>query len=196
MARPKSRRIRWRWIVSALLLLATIDFIIFRSSVAQMDRGQALSGDAIVALTGGSGLRIEEGMRRLEAGEGDRLLISGVNPSVSLEDVAARTGGAQALYDCCVELGYQATTTRGNAREVADWADASGFETLILVTSDYHLPRARLLLESAAPGVTFLPAPARTKIDPDETFGDWRSFRGMVTEWAKWRVTQFVLLIT
>lgn len=187
---------KWRWVFAALAIAAMLDFNGFRNAVTDLSPGAPLTGDAIVALTGGSGLRIAEGIRRLDAGEGERLLISGVNPSISVEEIAELGGGNRMLYDCCVDLGYEATTTRGNAAEVAAWAEAEGYETLVLVTSDYHLPRALLLLEEAAPGVVFLPAPAQTRIDPDHTFSDWRSFRGMVTEWAKWRVTQLELLIT
>ncbi|MEO0465384.1 MAG: YdcF family protein [Pseudomonadota bacterium] len=182
--------------IALLLLAAVIDFTIFRSQIASLEPADTSSADAIVALTGGSGLRIAEGIRRLEAGEGARLLVSGVNRSTSREDVAATAGGSAETFDCCIDFGYEATTTRGNASEVAKWAGVNDYEVLTLVTSDYHLPRARLLLSDAAPDIAFLPAPVRTRIDPDKTFTDWRSFRGMVTEWAKWRVTQLVLLTT
>lgn len=187
---------KWRWILAALLVAIALDFNGFRTAVADLRDGEALEGDAIVVLTGGSGLRISEAMRRLGLGEGERLLISGVNPSISMEQVADRTGGDPGLYDCCVDVGYEAMTTRGNAHEVAAWARDHGYGRLILVTSDYHLPRSMLLLQDAAPDLVFVAAPAKTRIDAAQTFSDWRSFRGMVTEWAKWRVTQLELLIT
>ena len=55
------------------------------------------------------------------------------------------------MFDCCVDLGFTAANTLGNARETAEWARAKGYSALILVTADYHMPRARLELRAAMP---------------------------------------------
>ena len=52
----------------------------------------------------------------------------------------------------------------GNAAETAAWARSHGYEHLIVVTSDYHMPRALLELQAAMPDVRLsaygVPAPA------------------------------------
>jgi uncharacterized SAM-binding protein YcdF (DUF218 family) len=70
--------------------------------------------------------------------------------------------GGRRLYDCCVDLGFQATDTLGNARETARWVKAKGYRSLIVVTSDFHMPRAMLELRSAMPVVRLTSYPVRS----------------------------------
>ena len=56
-------------------------------------------------------------MQLLEAGKGKRLLVSGVNRRVTRDDLRDVTGAIKPIYDCCVDLGFQAANTKGNARE-------------------------------------------------------------------------------
>lgn len=119
--------------------------------------------DAVVVLTGGPG-RVATGVRLLEEERGARLLISGVNPGSPVEDIAAAAGASQALFDCCVDVGPEAADTVGNAAETALWAGGRGYGSLIVVTSDYHMPRALLELQAAMPDTRLIayavPAPA------------------------------------
>ena len=48
-----------------------------------------------------------------------------------------------------VDLGWQAVDTRSNADETARWVRRHGYRTVRLVTSDWHMPRARLELSHA-----------------------------------------------
>ncbi len=81
------------------------------------------AADGIVVLTGASDERIAAGLHLLEAGKGRRMLVSGVNESVRREELRQVQGAPRRLYECCVDLGYDAQNTPGNAREIADWAN-------------------------------------------------------------------------
>lgn len=187
--RTRSGGLPWlRLALAALLVAALVDFLVFRQGVLTARGEPAGEADAIVVLTGGSGLRIAEAVRLLDAGTGERLLISGVHPDLTLNELAERAGGPLHLYGCCVDVGRRARTTFGNGREVRDWAAERGYDRLILVTSDYHMPRSRLVIARALPDVELIAHPVRTRIDPARTFRDWRSLRGMVSEWAKYRI--------
>jgi uncharacterized SAM-binding protein YcdF (DUF218 family) len=118
--------------------------------------------DAIVVLTGASDLRLEAAMRLLENAKGRRLLVSGVNRKTTRADIRALTGAAKPMFDCCVDLGFTALDTIGNAREAAEWARASNFRRIILVTADFHMPRAVLELKSAMPEARIVPYPVAT----------------------------------
>lgn len=143
--------------------------------------------DAIVVLTGASDLRLKAGMRLLERRKGARMFISGVNPEVKRPELMAVTEGSKRLYECCVDLGYEAENTVGNAHEIADWARGHDFYTLIVVTSDYHMPRSLLELKADMPGATLLPYPVAT---PDlDARGWWKSRKGqriIVLEYCKY----------
>ena len=178
-------------IVLAALLLAAVDFVLFANRAAGADHSPDVNADAIVALTGGSGLRIAAGVELVTEGRGQRLLISGVNPDVPVEDLIALAGGSEEVWACCVDIGYVAETTRGNADETAVWAYEQGYKSLIIVTSDYHMPRSLIVLETAMPDIELIAWPVRTVNDPASIWSDPDSFRGVVLEWAKWRVTTF-----
>jgi uncharacterized SAM-binding protein YcdF (DUF218 family) len=101
--------------------------------------------DAIVVLTGGA-KRLERGLELLERGRAKRMLISGVARTVRPQELVARYHAKQSLFDCCVDLGREAVDTRSNAQEVARWLKRHKFRTVRLVTTDWHMPRARFEL--------------------------------------------------
>lgn len=101
--------------------------------------------DAIVVMTGGSG-RIDRGLDLLERHAAQRLLVSGVAPEVRAHELAEKYHRPASLFACCVDLGHQAIDTRSNADETANWVRAHHYRTVRLVTSDWHLARARLEL--------------------------------------------------
>jgi uncharacterized SAM-binding protein YcdF (DUF218 family) len=109
--------------------------------------------DAIVALTGPSAERVNAAIRLLEQDKGKRVLVSGVNREVRREELRALTPGSNRLFNCCVDLGFEAEDTVGNAQEIAGWARNKGYDSLIVVTSDYHMPRALTEIHAAAPQV-------------------------------------------
>ena len=127
-------------------------------------------------------------MQLLEQGKARRMLVSGVNPKASHADIRGVAKAQRRIYDCCVDLGYQATDTVGNARETADWANNQGYHSLILVTSDFHMPRALLELRATLPDAVITPFPIRTS-DLDAHHW-WRGdgLRRMVLEYSKYVV--------
>jgi len=145
--------------------------------------------DGVVALTGASLDRISAGMELLQDGLGKRLLISGVNRGVSREDIRNVSKAARRLYDCCVDLGFTAIDTVGNARETADWARQMRYDSLIIVTSDYHMPRAMLELRAVMPEPKFhlqayaVPTPS---LKARHWWRSPRSARLMVVEYCKY----------
>jgi uncharacterized SAM-binding protein YcdF (DUF218 family) len=144
--------------------------------------------DGIVALTGaGSNERIAAGMRLLEAGKGDRMLVSGVNREASREDIRNVSRAVQLLYDCCVDLGFEAADTFGNAQETAGWVRARRYDSLIVVTADYHMPRAMLELGSALPGIELQAYPVATpSLDAQRWWRTAGGARLMVMEYSKY----------
>jgi uncharacterized SAM-binding protein YcdF (DUF218 family) len=143
--------------------------------------------DAIVVLTGASDMRLKEGMRLLERRKGERLFISGVNRDVKRPELMDVTEGSKRLYECCVDLGYQAENTVQNAREIAEWARGHDFDTLIVVTSDYHMPRSLLELKADMPDAHFVPYSVPTA---DLNARDWwkspKGARLIVLEYCKY----------
>ncbi|WP_407178323.1 YdcF family protein [Bradyrhizobium sp. STM 3562] len=112
--------------------------------------------DGIVVLTGGSS-RVSDAMELLAAGYGKRLLISGVHPSSGANDISRSLPEGQSYLGCCVDLDRSAVNTRSNAAETRRWAHERGFKSLIVVTSNYHMPRAIVELSHAMPDIELIP---------------------------------------
>jgi len=104
--------------------------------------------DAIVVPTGGAG-RIDRGIALLRARQARRMLVTGVAPGVRPIDLAREYKVPVTLFSCCIDLGADAVDTRSNAEETAAWVKTHGYRTVRLVTSDWHVPRARMELAAA-----------------------------------------------
>lgn len=129
----------------------------------------------IVALTGGAGARITRAVALHEAGLGERVFISGVNPQIDKATLAshpASMGGAD-VFACCVDLGPYAKTTKGNALEARSWARSQGYRTVYLVTSNFHLTRAKAELSILAPELTIVGVPVDSWSVPADSWA-WR----------------------
>jgi uncharacterized SAM-binding protein YcdF (DUF218 family) len=135
-----------RRLVSLILLAWALGFGLFAVSLPRPAGGELT--DAVVVLTGGKG-RMERGLAVLEARQAQRMLVSGVDPSVREGELATLQGAPLALFKCCVDLGKEAVDTRTNADEAARWLGKRGYKSVRLVTTDWHMPRARLELRRA-----------------------------------------------
>ncbi len=143
--------------------------------------------DAIVALTGPSAERVNAAIRLLEQDKGKRVLISGVNREVRRQELRALTPGSNKLFNCCVDLGFEAEDTVGNAQEIAEWARGKKYDSLIVVTSDYHMPRALLEIHAAAPGVKLTPFAVETpSLDNSRWWKAAVTARRMTLEYMKY----------
>lgn len=192
--RRRFRPVRLLVVLFATLFLVTVGgFLQFVLEIPepaeQTATTPALDVDAIVVLTGGRD-RILTAMQLLESGAGTRLLISGVNTDITREDLAAQFGGPNTRFDCCVDLGFRARTTMGNADETERWVGEKNYGSLAVVTSDYHMPRSLLLLRSEMPDVTLIPVVvASDSSDTGQLFGNVRVARLLVSEYAKYVIT-------
>ena len=173
-----------------LLMIWTVGLFAFAARVARSTPSEApQAADGVVALTGPSALRIAAAMKLLEDGKAKRLLVSGVNRKASRADIRSASKAPGQLYDCCVDLGFSAVDTIGNGRETAAWARAYGFKRLLVVTADYHMPRAILELKGSLPEGQLTPYPIVT--DELDAKHWWRSgwgARRMVVEYSKYLV--------
>jgi uncharacterized SAM-binding protein YcdF (DUF218 family) len=129
--------------------------------------------DAIVVLTGEQG-RIQRGLAVLGAGKAKRMLVSGVGTHVSPRQFALAQTVPDALMRCCIDLGKQAVDTTTNAQETADWVSAGKFKSVRLVTSDWHMRRARLeMAQTIGKDVTILPDAVESEPDLANLFTEY-----------------------
>ena len=135
--------------LSFVLLIWMIGFAWFAIDLPRQAHSDSRT-DSVVVLTGGP-KRIDRALEILTAKKADRLLVSGVDRDVKSAELAAEYDTPTALFECCIDLGFQAVDTRSNALETARWVARREDKSVRLVTSDWHMRRARLELERAMP---------------------------------------------
>jgi uncharacterized SAM-binding protein YcdF (DUF218 family) len=146
--------------VIALLVTAAflLGFVWFASQISTSEVVLTRNADGIVVLTGGSS-RVNDAFELLASKRGRRLLITGVYPATNRGEISRVLPEYERLFACCVDLDRTAVNTLGNAIGTKRWARAQRFQSLIVVTSAYHMPRALAELAHQLPGVELVPYP-------------------------------------
>ncbi len=152
--------------VFAVTFFLLAGFMLFAARVVHFATAPSVNPapvtDAVVVLTGGE-RRILEGTRVFGQGRASRLLISGVNRQTSREDLFRVSRLPPVLFECCVDIGYEALDTIGNAQETKRWASTWGYRRLLVVTSSYHMPRSLAELARAMPQTELVPYPVPSR---------------------------------
>src|ERR1700733_9164881 len=186
-AAPRKKR---RAVIVSVLAIAVValaaGFVGFLSQLHGTEAKPSRTADGIVVLTGGSS-RVSDAMELLADGYGRRLLISGVHPASGASDISRSLPDNQSLLSCCVDLDRSAVNTRSNAAETRRWAHERGFKSLIVVTSNYHMPRAIVELSHAMPDITLIPfAVVGEKWREEPRWGNGATVRFLLSENVKY----------
>ena len=173
------------YIFLVLAGIAAGGFLRFADNVSRLVPPASAKADAIVVLTGGN-QRIDQAISLLENGTGQRLLISGAHPDTSASRIRALNHAPQSLFDCCVDIGYDAIDTVGNALETAKWVRSHGYRDVLVVTSNYHMPRSLLELHRIDPDTRYIGFPI---VNTDLKSTNWLTMpdvmRAMLSEYFK-----------
>jgi len=133
----------------------------FTRSIIDIRPPDAKPADAIVVLTGGSN-RLNTGFQLLDGKMGKKLFISGVARGVEVRELFEQWKEEDdTSLDCCVVLGFEAEDTIGNARETIAWLRKEGYNSIFLVTANYHMRRAMLDFQTLSPDLAITPWPVQ-----------------------------------
>lgn len=185
--RGSHRVLRWTFLLfTGAIAVAAAGFVVFALHVsALVTPNDPPKADGIIVLTGGL-YRLDAAVDLLKSDKGERLLISGVNPQADRNDLREATGGDPQLFSCCVDIDHAALDTVGNATESAKWVDAHDFDSVLLVTNNYHMPRSLLELRRILHSTEIRPYPVVNTTLKD---GSWLTnpdaLRVIATEYVK-----------
>lgn len=180
--------------VLAAIFLSGLQYFVL--NLPRQMESPARQSDGIVVITGGQ-QRLDAGLTLLATGTASKLLISGVGAGLSKVILANDLQLDQTQRDlliCCAELEFAAHDTRGNARAARHWAETNNLASLVLVTANYHMPRAKLAFEREMPHIDLHYWP----VSPDDLHIDsWWKDPGLVRllarEYAKF-LAEFIRL--
>jgi uncharacterized SAM-binding protein YcdF (DUF218 family) len=161
-------------------------FCVFAWRIATDEPKNVRKADGIVVLTGAAA-RIPDGLELLASKHGQRLLITGVHRATSAREIARLMPLYQGLFTCCVDLDRSALNTFGNAIEAKRWAREKNFSSLIVVTSNWHMPRALVELGYQLPDVTLIPFPVVSeKVKSEPWWSNAGTARLLFAEYLKY----------
>lgn len=143
------RRLMVFCLATAAFLLI-INFGLFAYRLEWVGTPRVHEADGAVVLTGGAD-RIAEAVNLVAKGYAARLLISGVNEATRSAEIARLTPEFDEWFKCCIDLDREAQNTEGNAIATRRWAQQRAMRSLIVITSNYHMPRAMLEMQAAMP---------------------------------------------
>jgi uncharacterized SAM-binding protein YcdF (DUF218 family) len=167
------------------VVLTVIGFFIFTGSI-ERSQLEPRTADGIAVLTGGVA-RIDEAMKLLTQQKAKRLLITGVYRTTSTEELKQLASQGDQLFSCCVDIDKEARNTIDNATETSQWVARNHYTSVIVVTSNYHMPRALAELGRVMPGVTLIPY---SVVDNNVHLDRWWTFPGttrlLISEYLKY----------
>ena len=192
MPRKSLRLLTSGFVLLGLVLLGA-GFIGFVQAARTLEKTDFLHFgelDGAVVLTGGQA-RIAEGVEVLASGRVRRLLITGVNQSTRGNELAHSVPLYRDYMECCIDLGYSAQNTAGNAEETRRWARAHNFQSLVIVTSAYHMPRAIAEMHHALPGTVLVPhVVGSDEPKTSDPFASAEDLRLYLAEYIKFLIAQ------
>ena len=161
---------------SLLVILYAMGFALFGVTLGKPAKESIGRTDGIVVITGGAG-RIEHGVEILSEGKAKRMLVAGTDPSVTKGDIIHRLGGKKKLVQCCVDLCSESVDTRSNAEETRRWLERRHYKSVRLVTSDWHMRRARYEFRREL-GDTYQVVPDAVRSEPGfmTLFGEYNKY--------------------
>jgi len=169
-----------------LMVLFFIGFAVFATGVEREPRETVPGADGITVLTGGAD-RIDQAMKLLAQGKAKRVLITGVYRATTKEELKQLASQGDQYFACCVDIDKEARNTIDNATETSEWVAQQHFHSVIVVTSNYHMPRALAELGRAMPDVVLIAYPV---IDKNVHLDRWWTYPGttklLMSEYLKY----------
>ena len=167
-------------------LVLTAGFFWFAVLISSEEVTLDRKADGIVALTGAAS-RIPDAIELLASERGKRLLITGVHRATSASEIARLTPLYSKFFTCCIDLDRSALNTLGNALETKRWAREHNFTSLVVVTSNWHMPRAMAEIEHQLPDVALIPYPVISeKVKTEPWWQNAGTARFLVAEYLKY----------
>ena len=172
-----------------VLGLALASFQKFVLTLPDDDTKLSAPIDGLVVATGGQ-LRIQKGVELLAGGKADRMLISGVGKGITkelLKENLAISNRQARFFDCCVEIEFTATDTNGNAQATFEWMQKHALDDILLVSANYHLPRAELIFKQHLPeNSVYFQAVNPPDLNLLAWYSNWQTTRLLFKEYLKY----------
>ena len=136
-------RRRWlRALLAAAALVAVAFSAVLFALVVVEPTDASPTGDAVIVHAGGRGERLETAQRLMDAGAAPILVAMYLGTELYPDDT--QLCGSSEPYEIICPA-PEPITTIGEAQEIGELAEQYGWDDIVIVTTDYHVRRAKLL---------------------------------------------------
>ena len=182
--------------LSCTLAIFFIQLFFFKEKVLSFQKYNNTKSSNIVILTGGTN-RIKDGLNIINHFDKSKrnnfkILVSGTGKGFSKNSLIKQIGPNfnPKLIECCIYLDSISKNTLTNAIETSKWANRNDLKEFILITSNYHMPRAMLEFKNVMPNhkiYTFPITPRKHNIK--EWMSSYETFSLIFKEFCKYVVS-------
>ena len=182
--------------LSCTLAIFFIQLFFFKEKVLSFQKYNNTKSSNIVILTGGTN-RIKDGLNIINHFDKSKrnnfkILVSGTGKGFSKNSLIKQIGPNfnPKLIECCIYLDSVSKNTLTNAIETSKWANRNDLKEFILITSNYHMPRAILEFKNVMPNhkiYTFPITPRKHNIK--EWMRSYETFSLIFKEFCKYIVS-------
>ena len=180
----------------SLIICFFVGLIDYQERILSLKEYSPKRASNIVILTGGSN-RIKNGLKIIKSLENSavvntKLLISGTGKGFTISNVKKllpKNKFLNIFIKCCVELDNKSLNTHSNAIETLKWAKKNNIKTFILITSNYHMPRAALEFNARMPNFEIITHPITPKKnDVSNWMHSFETFSLIFIEYSKFLI--------
>lgn len=183
------------FLLTSMLILFLIQLNNFKDNILSFTKRHNVESPNIVILTGGTN-RIKDGLKIIEDfkktnKKNYKILVSGTGVGFTKNSLKKKLGPNfnPQLIECCIDLDSVSKNTFTNASETFKWARKNDINEYILITSNYHMPRAILEFKNIMPNLkiyTYAITPDKHKIE--NWLSSYQTFGLVFTEYFKYIV--------
>ena len=184
------------FLLTSMFTLFFIELNNFKKNILSLTKYNNIESPNIVILTGGAN-RIKDGLKIIENFKNSKninykILVSGTGKGFTKNSLKKKLGPNfnTQLIQCCIDLDSVSKNTLTNASETFKWTSRNDIKEFILITSNYHMPRAILEFKNVMPNLkiyTFVITPK--KHDIKNWLSSYQTFSLIFTEYCKFIIS-------
>ena len=180
------------FLLTSMFTLFFIELNNFKKNILSLTKYNNIESPNIVILTGGAN-RIKDGLKIIENFKiskiiNYKILVSGTGMGFTKSSLKKklRPNFNSHLIQCCIDLDGVSKNTLTNASETFKWTTKNDIKEFILITSNYHMPRAILEFKNVMPNLKiYTYAITPKKHDIKNWLSSYQTFSLVFTEYCK-----------
>ena len=185
-------------IIISIFILWFIGLSNYKEKIVSFKKKSFEEATNIVILTGGSN-RIKGSLNILNNfNKSDlkniKLLISGTGKGFTkliVNKILSKKDDFHSFIKCCVELDSKSKNTYSNAIQTREWVNKNNINQFILITSNYHMPRALLELKNQMPNIKIFGYPINpSKHEIKNWIYSFETFSLVFIEYSKFQLAK------